>query len=245
MFFTQEEYDIRCEWAHSGVTQLASHSDAVVVVDVLSFSTCVDVAVAYGAMIYPFQWKDERADAYALANHAFLASTQRKLDEGYSLSPTSLLTIPADTRLVLPSPNGATLSLATGNVPTFAACLRNAQAVAAVVEQIGQHIAIIPAGEKWADGSLRPSVEDWIGAGAVIHHLPGTRSPEAQLAEGIFLQAEGHLADFLERCSSGKELIERGFGHDVSLSALLNVSTVVPVLINNTYYSNFKLAELI
>ncbi len=239
MFFSQEEFDIRCEWGQSGVMQLAPYSDAVVIVDVLSFSTAVDVAVANGAIIYPFQWKDDRAIAYARANRALLASAQRKVDEGYSLSPTSLMRIPAGTRLVLPSPNGATLSLATDKIPIFAACLRNAQAVANAVQQLGQHITIVPAGERWADRSLRPSVEDWIGAGAVIRHLQGTRSPEAQLAEVTFLQAELQLSGFLKQCSSGKELVERGLGHDVELAALLNVSAAAPMLINKAY-SNFN-----
>ena len=69
------------------------------------------------------------------------------------------MNIPADVRLVLPSPNGATLSLETGELPTFTGCLRNAQAVAQALQGIGPKISLIPAGERWKDGSLRPAVE--------------------------------------------------------------------------------------
>ena len=45
MYFDQAEYDLRCEWGMQGLLALAPDSDAVVIVDVLSFSTAVDIAV--------------------------------------------------------------------------------------------------------------------------------------------------------------------------------------------------------
>ncbi|MDQ2809144.1 MAG: 2-phosphosulfolactate phosphatase, partial [Chloroflexota bacterium] len=127
--FDQHEYAVRCEWGLGGVVELAPHSDVVIIVDVLSFSTCVDVAVANGAQVYPYSWRDGSAQTYADSQGAILAAAQRT-QPGYTLSPASLAVIPAGTRLVLPSPNGSTLTLATGAVPTLAGCLRNAAAVA-------------------------------------------------------------------------------------------------------------------
>lgn len=226
---------MRCEWGRVGVSQLAPMSAAVVIVDVLSFSTCVDIAVGNGAVVFPYQWKDDSALSYAQSLNALLASPDRKFDTSYSLAPASLLSIPSGTRLVLPSPNGSALSLSTGEVPTFAGCLRNAQAVAHSVQQLGLRISVVPAGEKWPDGSLRPAFEDWVGAGAIIHHLPGKRSPEAELAESAFLHFKDNLVSCLRQCSSGKELIGRGFTRDVDLAAALNQSCAVPKLINGAY----------
>jgi 2-phosphosulfolactate phosphatase len=234
MFFEQREYEIRCEWGVAGVQTLAPISDGLIIVDVLSFSTCVDLAVSNGAAIYPYPWRDERAETYAQSKGALLAA-HRKFDAGFSLSPASLLDIPAGTKLVLPSPNGAALTLESGNTPTFAGCLRNAQAVAHAAKRIGKHIAVIAAGERWQDGSLRPAFEDLVGAGAVIHYLNGTRSPEAQLAENAFLSVRHHLTTYLPQCSSGKELIEQGFARDVELAAALNVSHTAPQLIEAAY----------
>jgi len=235
MFFDQQAYDIRCEWGEGGVIALAPSSDAVVIVDILSFSTAVEIAVSRGAMVYPFRWQDERAATFAEECRALLASPRRHLTTSYTLSPASMLPIPAGTRLVLPSPNGAALSLATGATPTIAGCLRNAEVVASALRQAGRHVAIIPAGERWPDGSLRPSVEDLVGAGAIIHRLPGARSPEAAAAEAVFLRFRADIGTMLRDCSSGRELIERGFADDVELAAALDVSDCLPVLVDGAY----------
>src|SRR5919202_2168934 len=235
MFFDQHAYDIRCEWGAAGVAALAPISDAVAIVDVLSFSTAVEIAVSRGATVYPVGWQDERAADVARERGALLASPYRHAPDGYSLSPTSLLQIPTGTGLVLPSPNGATLSLATGATPTIAGCLRNAEAVARALRQIGRCVAVVSAGERWPDGSLRPAVEDLLGAGAIIHHLPGTRSPEAAAAEALFLHFQDSLAILLRECSSGRELIERGFVNDVELAAALDISASAPVLADGAY----------
>lgn len=154
-----------------GVRSLAPHSDAAVIVDVLSFSTAVDVAVARGASILPYPWKDTSAEAYARSKGALLARA-RGASGGYSLSPASLEAIQPGETLVLPSPNGSTLSLAAAALaPTYCACLRNARAVAAHLNLVAERIAIIAAGEQWDDGSLRPCIEDLMGAGAVIAGL--------------------------------------------------------------------------
>jgi 2-phosphosulfolactate phosphatase len=235
MTSSQSAFDIRCEWGPQGVAQLAPISDIVIIVDVLSFSTSVDIAISRDAMVFPYRWKDASAVDFAASVGAIVADARRG-SPGYSLSPQSLLHLPPGIRLVLPSPNGATLTLGTGMVPTLAGCLRNAQAVAAVAQRYGPHIAIIPAGERWpSDGSLRPAFEDWVGAGAIISHLAGTRSPEAHAAATTFQGVQSDLAALLQSCGSGKELLARGFAKDVALAAALNVSACVPVFRDRAY----------
>ncbi len=235
MFYDQQEFDIRCEWGTEGVAALSHLSDAVIIVDVLSFSTCVDIAAARGAIVYPYRWRDESSVAFAESVGAVLASANRKFTEGYSLAPTSLVNISAGTRIVLPSPNGSTLTLATGDVPTYAGCIRNATVVAAAAHEKGMRVTVIPAGERWVSGGLRPAIEDLLGAGAIIYQLPGTRSPEAALAEAAFLHFKDNLLSCLSQCSSGKELIEAGLGGDVELTAACNVSDCAPMLVDGAY----------
>jgi 2-phosphosulfolactate phosphatase len=227
--------DVRCEWGQAGIDRLGKSSDAVIIVDVLSFCTAVDVAVSRGAIVYPLRYRDDRAADFAESVSALVARPERTTTQGYSLAPTSLLGIPSGTRLVLPSPNGGALSAATGVVPTFAGCLRNASAMAEAATGAGRRISVIPAGERWADGSLRPALEDLIGAGAIISRLPGSRSPEAELAVAAFTRFRDDLRGCLRECVSGRELIERGFESDVALAAELDVSRSAPRLIEDAY----------
>lgn len=230
MFYDQSEFELRCEWGEQGVAQLAPISDVVIIVDVLSFTTCVEIATSRGAVIYPYRSRDESAQTFADSVKAELAG-KRHGDSPYLLSPASLLEIPRGTRLVLPSPNGSTLSLATGSTPALAGCLRNAREVAFAAQQYGERIAIIPAGERWRqDGSLRPALEDWIGAGAILEALDGKFSPEAQAARDAFRAVKSNLKSVLLQSGSGKELIARNFEPDVTLSSMLNMSDTVPRL---------------
>jgi len=233
--FDQVEYEVRCEWGPVGVEELAPVSDVVIVVDVLSFTTCVDVVVGRGATVFPCVWKDERAAEMAEEHGAVLASPRGAGE--FSLSPASLASIPEGMRLVLPSPNGSTLSMATGSVPTFAGSLRNAAAVAVAAAAVGPRISVIAAGERWhhVDSSLRPAIEDWLGAGAIIAQLPGRLSPEAQLAAESFKCALPDLAERIVRTSSGKELVARGFGEDVALASQWNISNCAPYLSDGAY----------
>lgn len=240
MYYDQGSFDIRCEWGLEGLQELLPVSRAVVIVDVLSFSTSVEVAAASGALVYPFRGRDPSAAAYARSRNALVANATREFEGGgYSLSPSSLLNIPAGTALVLPSPNGSTISLSTGDIPTFAGCLRNATALAGVLRQYETGISIIPAGERWKkQQTLRPAIDDLIGAGAVIHALEGTRSPEAETAAYVFEAFRDDLESVLRASGSGKELIGRGFAEDVRLAAALDASRCVPVLKDGAYRSN-------
>src|SRR5262249_50685105 len=138
---------------------------------------------------------------------------------GYRLSPTSLQNLPPNIRLVIPSPNGSQLSLSTGTAPAIAGCLRNCRAVAEAALAKGKKIGVIAAGEQWTDGTLRPCLEDLIGAGAIIRYLRGDLSPEARAALAVFREADGRLFESLRHCGSGREKADKDEQNDVVLAA--------------------------
>lgn len=234
-WYSQEAYDIRFEWGIEGAKNLSAQVDVAIVVDVLSFSSCVDMAVSRGAILYPFLFKDDRARELANNIGAKLASPTRSKNE-LCLSPATMNLLNANDKVVLPSPNGSSISFEIQCKTVICGSLRNAEAVARHALSVGSKILVIAAGEKWKSGeSLRPSLEDQIGAGAIISYLTGSKSPEAQGTEAIFKHSASQLHQVLSDCSSGRELIEKGFPEDVRLAAELNISNSVPVLQEKAY----------
>jgi 2-phosphosulfolactate phosphatase len=112
----------------------------------------------------------------------------------------------------------------------IAGCLRNAAAVSAYLQTQQGPFAIIAAGERWSDTTLRASIEDVLGAGAIIDGLTGSRSPEAELAGAAYRFHAARITELLHACSSDREMIEKGHPRNVALAAELNVSGCVPLL---------------
>jgi 2-phosphosulfolactate phosphatase len=228
----QGSHALRLEWGPTGAAAIGADVDVAVVVDVLSFTTTLTVAVERGIRVHPFRWKDERAAAYAVERDAVLAGPR---GPGVSLSSAAMLEVTGVERIVLPSPNGSAISygLADGAATVVGASLRNRTAVARWVPP-GARVAVVAAGERWPDGSLRPAVEDLWGAGAVLAALVDLGhtglSPEARVAEQAFRAVAGRLPTELRECASGRELVDAGFGPDVDVAATIDVSEVVPVL---------------
>lgn len=225
---------VELEWGPIGAKVLAEQCDVIVVVDVLSFSTSVTVAVERGVKVWPHTG-GENAVELARQIGAVLAGS-RSSHEGPTLSPASLLGLGPDTRLVLPSPNGSSIAHAAVNSgrPLVAGCLRNAAAVARHIRGYGR-IGLVPAGERWPDGSLRPAYEDLVGAGAVVDRLLG-QDPGVKLAP----EAEAAVASFralrpLEQCTSGRELVGKGFLDDVCVAGAVDASSTVPVLVDGRF----------
>jgi 2-phosphosulfolactate phosphatase len=102
--------------------------------------------------------------------------------------------------------------------------------VAAAARELGRPVGVVAAGERRPDGSLRPALEDLVGAGAVLHALGGRPSPEARAAVAAFLAAAADLPATLAGCASGRELAARGQAADLRLAAEHDVSRVVPRL---------------
>ncbi|MDT7787146.1 MAG: 2-phosphosulfolactate phosphatase [Pseudonocardiales bacterium] len=214
--FAQEGYQLKLEWGPEGVDVLRG-CDVLVIVDVLSFTTSVDLVVGNGGQVRPSRWKPRNG----------------------TLRPASL--VDATGLVELPSPNGSNLCSLAGETGAhvLAACLRNASAVAKRASELGETIGVIPGGERWginmagageSFGPLRPCVEDYLGAGAVLAALSGSASPEVQLAVTAFNNTD--VAAAVRACGSGQELISHGHAADVELAVQLGVSNAVPVLID-------------
>ncbi|MFE4698704.1 2-phosphosulfolactate phosphatase [Streptomyces sp. NPDC056738] len=244
---------IRFEWGHAGARCLAAEAACLVMVDVLSFTTAVSVAVQAGSRVLPF-WLPpanataaERAGAemaaaiYARQSGARLAGARSAitLDESWSLSVAQMRRAPFASRLVLPSPVSSTITAAARpGAPVIAACLRNITAVGSWITSHGygtpeRPVAVIAAGEQWPDGSLRPALEDLLGAGALISDLhaqgAGPLSAEAAAARACG-ECTADIPHAITVSVSGRELALAGSAEDVAIAIEEDTCPVVPVL---------------
>ncbi len=254
----QHGADVRFDWGRQGLESLlAGGVRTVVIVDVLRFTTAVDVACGRGAAVTPHRWDDDSAATEAARRGASVAGRPGGGDTSSpSLSPVSLRNLTAADHVLLPSLNGAALSCraAEAGVVVLAACLRNAAAVAAAIAAFP--VGVVAAGEQWPDGSLRVAVEDAWGAGAVVRALspPATTDPTMGLlsmfGEGFaapppapastrVLSPEAawaaanlptDLPPILPKTASGRELDAAGWSLDIEVAAALKVSQTVPRL---------------
>ncbi len=223
------------EWGPQGLRQLSESCECVVIVDVLSFSTSVAVAVARGAAVWPHSGSD-RAEELARAIGATLVRG-RNMREGRTMSPESLLDVTENERLIMPTDNGSVISHAAlmSGLIVVAGSLRNASTVARWVNGQFSSVGLVPVGEQWADGTMRPCYEDLIGAGAIANALAKLGadkgfSPDVRAAAAAFNERDS-IADV----PSGLELVERGFAEDVRLAEIVDADEVVPVLRNGRY----------
>jgi 2-phosphosulfolactate phosphatase len=238
--FSSGPLPLSLEWGRRGVQRAAARGDAIIAVDVLSFSTVAAIAASRGASLLPCRDASE-AEALARQTGAQAAPAGRS-KKRFSLSPAGCLQIETGSRLVLASPNGATCCGLAREAPALlVGALVNARASAEAAAHLARAtgaagIAVIACGERWAPPEpdepgeeIRFALEDWLGAGAILSHLEGDKSADARAAEATFRVNQERLADLIRDCPSGRELIDRGFPEDVELAVRLNAFAAVPV----------------
>lgn len=195
------------DWGVQGMSRLAP-ADVTVVVDVLRFTSNVSREIARGRTIA----LDEAARSGSI--------------------------------------NGAYVADAATSDIILAGSLRNATAVADLIAALQRtrgertSIAIIPCGERTGravDAPVRYAVEDALGAGAIIAALSDRgidhTSPDAAAAGESFIALKRAVAHMLKASGSGRELIARGLGDDVTSAAQLDIDPTVPRLINGVFQS--------
>ncbi len=237
--FSQSPYRCRLDWGVIGTERAIHRGDIIVIVDVLSFLTTTAYAVSRGALIIPCSpSEDARELARKIGGEAAVKRPDVPALGRYSLSPSTFAEVVEGEKIVLPSLNGSTCSSRRATNHVFAGALVNATAVASAVagllSQGSESVTVIACGEREKQpepvGDLRPAVEDWLGAGAIIAGLNVSKSPEARLAEAAFVGSAQDIAALLWDCVSGRELREAGFGEDVRFASGLDTIDVAPVL---------------
>jgi 2-phosphosulfolactate phosphatase len=135
-----------------------------------------------------FSLADERDAVLAVGR-------SQAIDGQVSLSSATIRAADDLPRLVLPSPDGSAISfqLAQSANSVIGVSLRNRRAAADWLLRRREStpdlaVAIIAAGERWPDGSLRPAVEDLWGAGALVRESIARQCRTILAANGVTLE---------------------------------------------------------
>ncbi|GAA0674456.1 hypothetical protein GCM10010193_29230 [Kitasatospora atroaurantiaca] len=234
---------VHVEWGPTGAGLAAARGDIVVVVDVLSFSTTLAVAVArdFTCLVYSGAEIERMGglEAAATGLGARPLSKRRRVPPGQiSLSPQSLLSAEPGQRVLFTSLNGAAAAGAAAGAPALlVGGLRNASASAAAVSRllddgVAKRVTVVACGEHWSSvepgvEGMRPSLEDWLGAGLICSRLADAG---CSLSAEALVAARGWTGpEALASCISARELVAAGFGDDVALALEVDVSDTVPV----------------
>lgn len=239
--FDQSNYECRVEWGKRGAREAAERGDITIIVDVLSFSSTVVSAVSQGAIIYPYPPNlDGKKYAHKIGGEYILGRNEAAILGKATLSPISFNQTHANNKYVLCSLNGAFCTWIASKVPALLiGSLLNYKSVASVANDLRKktntNITIIPCGELWNDireneDGLRPSIEDYLGAGAILSEIEGSKSPEAEVCIGAYLHSKHRIKDLIWESGSGRELRLKGFEDDVKHCSLLNKYKAVPIL---------------
>ncbi len=235
-------FPIECKhhicWGQDGLAYYGAFFQSIVIVDVLSFCTTVDIAISKGCSIIPTKIENED-ELLSLSQERKAVLAKKRNASGITLSPSSMQFLDPNQKILLPSPNGSTLIDIASHFgkPIFAGCLRNARILSEVLNSKNFFpILFVAAGERYPNKTLRPSIEDYWGVGSILATLLGEKTIEAEYAIQSFIAASNNIKNNLINCESGRELVLLGFKHDVELAAEHNFSKKVSVLSKKNSY---------
>jgi len=206
---------------------------AVVVFDVLRATTSITSALMAGVQevrVFGSLAEAETA-AKAFAGRRLLCGEQNCLmPPGFDLgnSPGQFVAkLHCGATAFLSTTNGTRAIVAAKSAPVMlAGCLLNAFAVAEALVAIGRDVTLLCSG---TEGEV--SIDDEIGAGAVVHRLMLLRrcdpSEGALAASSRFAAAMADLPAALAATQSGQNVTRAGLAADIAFAARLDVTDVV------------------
>lgn len=230
---------VRVTWFKEG---LDKEADAVVVIDVLRFSTTVAVALSLGFKhVYAFSELIDALNFARLRGLPVLAEVHGIKPQEAELdnSPSELMRRGTTylergiNELVIRTTSGATIvdtAVRQGFRHIYISSTVNARAVAKTLLKEGySNINIVCGGLDLS----KFAVEDYVGAGALIDELtslePGIALEDEELAAlHAYRSARETLLELLSKSRSGKIVSSTGHYEDIAIASKVNSFNVVP-----------------
>ena len=226
-------------------------NDVIIVIDILRCTSTIITALTHGARaIIPLQTISAARSKAAEHPQYLLAGERRGVKPaGFVLGNSPLeftRDCVADKTIVMTTTSGtAAFARVKGHpfvvVGAFLNAAAAAQTALTLSEQNHLNISFALSGKR---GSF--SLEDFLGAGAIIHHLVTenlTYSDTAYTALLAYEHAQPSLYAALSEGTHAKTLIDLGFRNDVIHCAQMNKYTTVPVLCGESIVSTHELTQ--
>ena len=254
--FNQAPFQCKMDWGERGTREASERGDIIIIIDILSFSSAVVNAVHHESIIYPFPKVGDIEEFGKLVDAQVCLGRAEALEIGMpSLSAPSFGENHKGKRFVLSSRNGATCVKASRQDSNILiGSFLNASAVAIVANKLqketGLNITVIACGEMWKGKGeekreFRPSIEDYLGAGAILTLLEGTKSPEARVCISAFESCRENFKELILDSASGRELKAKGFPNDVIFALEFDKFKEVPITTNDeksqVFFKNYVL----
>jgi 2-phosphosulfolactate phosphatase len=227
------------EWGPRGVAEAAHRGDAIVIVDVLSFSTTTAMAISHGAKIFPYPYQSRGEHYAARIGATMILGRAESIAVGRpTLSPESFNETNSQGRFVLCSKNGGTCARIGRKAPLLmAGAFVNCSAVAAKLNEsidAGLGVTAVACGERWnatrgMGEEIRFCLEDYLGCGAILARLKGKPSPGATVCLEAYRAVQERVAELVRDSESGRELRERGYAGDVEAALKFDAVTTAAV----------------
>jgi 2-phosphosulfolactate phosphatase len=215
--------------------------DVVVVIDVLRCTSSIITALAHGAKsIIPVRTVKEARKIYRDNPNYILAGERKGLKpKGFTLGNSPLAftkNLVEGKKIVITTTSGTVaLSNVKGSRWVLIGAMLNAKYVAEAAYMLSEKedrgISLVLSGSR---GTF--SLEDFLGAGAIIDTLPKVQIERDDAAYAAFLafnNAKDSLIATLQDGVHGRNLQRLGFGKDVVFCSQLNRYKIVPHLKNN------------
>jgi 2-phosphosulfolactate phosphatase len=221
--------------------QAVERGDVVVVIDILRCTSSIITALFNGATrVLPVRTVTEARSIYKENPLYILAGERRGLKpKGFTLgnSPRAFTRDRVDGKTIVMTTTSGTLALSNVRESPWVliGALLNAKYVAEAAFKLSakesRGISLVLAGSRG-----RFSLEDFLGAGAVIDGLPQASMDCSDAAYAAFLaftSAKDSLSTTLQGSVHGKTLQRLGLGEDVVFCSHLNQYRMVPQLRDN------------
>jgi 2-phosphosulfolactate phosphatase len=243
--------NLKLRWGTNGMRRAIKEKNIVVIVDVFRFSSAVVTAISNKVTIIPASNLKEAVLLSKKYNAIISNSYSPTSKRIFSLSPQSFFRAPKNIKVALISPNGARCCrIGKNSKNVFIGCFLNAKTIGKYVEKLSENlqkdVTILAAGDfglpkKFKRSEVEEqfitksnskffSLEDFLGAGAIINEMKLEKNDDAIFAQNCYNSFKKELRKILRETVGGKYLILTNREKDLEYCIKLNRYKCIPKL---------------